>query len=275
MPDSLLYESALITGASGGLGEEFVRQLAPHCRRIVLVARREEVLKQLETKLRIDHPELGVASVPVDLASEAGRRELIDRVGGTEWSPSLLVNNAGMGDYGEFVTADWEKVQQMLDLNVAAVTHLSHGFLPDMIRAKRGAILNVSSLASILPIPDFAVYAATKSYITNFSEALRLELRGYRIPVVAVCPGPVHTEFGETAGRHGAPPETPSREWFYVPKEEVVLDALVALQRDRPRVYPGWKVGLLAAGISLLPMAAIRYMMSYRPRSVPEEGAEN
>ncbi len=101
MPDPLQYDCALITGASAGLGEEFARQLAPRCRRMVLVARREEVLNQLETRLRIDHPDLEVGSLALDLSKETGRREVIERVAGTKWAPSLLVNNAGMGDYGE------------------------------------------------------------------------------------------------------------------------------------------------------------------------------
>ena len=268
---SLLYDCALITGASGGLGEEFARQLAPHCRRLVLVARREEALKQLETRLRIDHPDLQLASVPLDLSRDSERGELIDRVIGTEWAPDLLINNAGMGDYGEFATGNWEKVHGMLDLNIAAVTHLAHGFLPEMLQVGRGAILNVSSLASLLPIPDFGAYAASKSYVTDFSEALRLEVRERGISVLALCPGPIHTGFGETAGRDGARAATPIRELFYVPKEEVVHEALVALQWDWPRVYPGWRVALLAAGISLLPMAAIRYIMSHRPRRISAE----
>ena len=268
MADRLLYECPLITGASGGLGQEFARQLAPHCRRMVLVARREKALGQVEEQLRDENPGLEVAVFPVDLTRARSRRDLIGRLSGSKWAPDLLINNAGMGDYGEFVTGDWEKVQQMLELNIGAVTHLAHGFLPDMLRSRHGAILNVSSLASLLPIPDFAVYAASKAYVTSFSEALRLELREQGISVLTVCPGPVHTDFGETAGRQGAPPDSPSREWFFVPREEVVLDALLALQRDQPRTYPGLKVSLLAAGLSILPMALIRYLMSHRPRSV-------
>ena len=268
MSDQVGYECALITGASGGLGEEFAHQLAPQCQRMVLVARRDVVLKEVEARLAMENPAVKITSVATDLTREASRRELIHRLAGTEWAPSLLVNNAGMGDYGEFATGDWEKVQQMLDLNVGAATHLAHGFLAPMVASGRGAILNVSSLASVLPIPDFAVYAASKAYLTSFSEALRLELRDYGIPVLAVCPGPVRTDFGETAGREGAPVESPSREWFYVSKEEVVRDALGALGRDCARVYPGWKVGLLAAGLSILPMVAIRYLMGHRPRRV-------
>ena len=269
MSDQSIYQCALVTGASGGLGEEFALQLASNCQRMVLVARRKAVLKELQAALERNHPGLKVISVAMDLSRKASRIELIDRLLGTEWAPDLLVNNAGMGDYGEFATADWEKLQQMLDLNVGAATHLVHGFLGPMVASGHGAVLNVSSLASALPIPDFAVYAASKAYLTSFSEALRLELRQHRIAVLAVCPGPVRTDFGETAGREGAPVESPSREWFYVPKEQVVRESLGALRRDRARVYPGWKVGLLAASLSILPMVAIRYLMSHRPRSNP------
>ena len=274
MDARLLYHCSLITGASGGLGEEFAHQLGPHCRRMVLVARREEVLRQLEVRLCSDNPGLEVVIFPMDLSRAGARRELIDRVAGTEWAPDLLVNNAGMGDYGEFTTAHWEKVQLMLDLNIAAATHLTHGFLPDMLGSGHGAVLNVSSLASLLPIPDFAVYAASKAYLTSFSEALRLELREQQIPVLAVCPGPVHTDFGQTAGRQGASAGNSAREWFFVPKEEVVLDALLALQRDRARSYPGLKVAALAAALSILPMAAIRYLMSFRPRRVSKDDSQ-
>lgn len=266
MPDPPPHACALITGATAGLGEEYALQLAPDCHRMVLVARREELLRQLETKLRIEHPHLEVGSLAVDLTVEAERRELIDRLSGTEWAPSLLVNNAGMGDYGEFATSDWEKVRKMMDLNMTSLTHLCRGLLPEMLQAGRGAILNVSSLAGQLPIPDFGVYAATKAYVTSFSEALRLEVREHGVSVLAVCPGPVHTEFGKAAGREGAPNETPVREWFYVDKERVVVESLAALRRDRARVYPGWRVALLAAGISLLPLAAIRCLMAQRPR---------
>lgn len=271
MSAALQHDCVLVTGASAGLGEEFAVQLAPRCRRMVLVARRGEVLKQLETRLKSGNDVLEVGRVELDLTRDGERRQLIDRLSGTKWAPSCLVNNAGMGDHGEFATADWEKLRRMIELNITALTHLTHGFLPEMIRRGKGAILNVSSLSSLLPIPDFGVYAASKAYVTSFSEALRLELKEHGIPVLAVCPGPVHTEFGETAGRGGAPRETPARKWFYVPREQVVREALVALQQDHARSYPGWKIALLAAGISLLPLGAIRYVMGFRPRSVVDD----
>ena len=264
--DAPRYRCALITGASAGLGEEFARQLAPLCERMVLVARRKERLLDLEDELRRLNPAIEVGSLQVDLALGAERRDLTRRLVGTDWAPDLLVNNAGLGDYGEFATADWDKLHRMIRVNVTALTHLAHAFLPGMIAAERGWILNVSSLAADLPIPDFGVYAASKAYVTSFSEALRMELREKGVSVLAVCPGPVRTEFGAAAGRGDDQPSHGMREWFYEDRETVVGESLAALEMDWARVYPGWKIALAAVGISLLPIAAIRLLMGRRPR---------
>lgn len=264
------HECALITGASSGLGEEYARQLARRCRRIVLVARRKERLLDLENVLKGLNPDLEVGSLQVDLAVAAERADMISRLAGTLWMPDLLVNNAGMGDYGEFGSADWDKLHQMIQVNATALTHLTHAFLPEMLSRGAGAIVNVSSLAADLPIPDFAVYAATKAYVTSFSEALRMEVRDRGVSVLAVCPGPVRTEFGEVAQRGEDGPEHGVREWFYEERETVVGESLMALEMDRARVYPGWKIALAAAGIAILPVAVIRLLMANRPRRVEE-----
>ncbi len=272
MTDVPRYECALITGASAGLGEEFAVQLAPWCRRMILVARREGRLKDLEERLRAANPALEVGSLAVDLTDERQREGMIGRFAGTEWAPSLLVNNAGMGDRGEFVTASWEKLDRVMKLNVSALTHLTHGFLPGMLAAGRGAILNVSSLAGGLPLPEFGVYAATKAYVTSFSEALRMEVHRQGISVLAVCPGPVPTEFAEVASRPGEmePAIDSMRNWLEVDKEQVVEESLAALDADRARIYPGWKVALVAAGIALLPVALVRLTMGSRRLHVEE-----
>lgn len=238
---------------------------------MVLVARRGERLRGLEEELRRRHPELEVHGVAADLSDPAVRRGLAEAIGTAEWQPTLLVNNAGMGDYGEFVHGDWGKLRDVIELNVTALTHLTHLFLPGMIRRGEGAIVNVSSLAGELPIPDIAVYAATKAYVTSFSEALRAELREHRIPVVAVCPGPVHTEFGCVAARGGRKVATPGGGEFYVEADEVVAAALRGLRADRARVFPGWKVALLAAALSVMPAMLVRFAMSSRPRRIPAD----
>jgi len=260
------HRCALITGASSGLGEEYARQLAPDCESLVLVARRGDLLEQLASQLEETSPDTKVHCLIADLTLEDQRNALVKTCESMSLQPDLLVNNAGMGDYGDFAGAEWSKLDAMLQVNVTALTHLCHAFLPNMLvdEEGQGAIINVSSLASTLPIPDFAVYAATKAYVSSFSEALRMELREFAIPVLAVCPGPVRTNFGKIAMRSDDHSSLPAREGFYVTAEQVVADSIRALDADRARVYPGWKVALLAAGISILPMVLLRPLVASR-----------
>ncbi len=258
------YRSALITGASSGLGLEFARQLAPHCETLILVARREAVLEENAKVLLASHPGLKVKILACDLGQASAREGLLASLSEQELWPDLLINNAGMGDYGEFRSSDWEKTSDMIRLNMEALTHLTHALLPRII-AYRGAIINVSSLASTLPIPDFAVYAATKAYVTSLSEALRIELADHDVQVLAVCPGPVKTGFGDRAMR-GSRKDMPVKKAFYVSQEQVVSESIRGLLRKRARVYPGLKVAAAAIGIGILPLAAVRLIMSFRPR---------
>jgi short-subunit dehydrogenase len=248
----------MVTGASAGLGEEYAWQLAARSRSLVLVARREDRLQELATSIQSRFPEVEVFVFPVDLGDVAAREALVAALAERGLVPDLLVNNAGLGDYGEFVTADWAKLQAMLRVNIEALTHLTRLLVPGMIRSGRGAVMNVSSLASLLPLPDFAVYAASKAYVTSFSEALRIELSAHRIPVIAVCPGPVHTEFGEVAKRSPDSPGLPGRENFYIPKHRVVRESLLALERNRARVYPGLRTAAAALVLSALPLLLLR-----------------
>ncbi|MFK7909903.1 MAG: SDR family NAD(P)-dependent oxidoreductase [Akkermansiaceae bacterium] len=252
------YRCALVTGASSGLGEEYARAIAPSCEVLVIVARRKELLDELAIELSSSSPATEVHCVSADLTVDAERAGLFKMLNAMALVPDLLINNAGMGDYGSFDTSDWKKIDAMLQVNITALTHLCHVFLPGMLRQERGAIINVSSLASALPMPDFTVYAATKAYVSSFSEALRLELREFNIPVLAVCPGPVHTGFGKIAIREESADALPSREGFYVTKEKVITDSMRALRADKARVYPGWKIAMLAGVISLMPMALVR-----------------
>lgn len=260
------YPCALITGASAGLGEEFALQLAPRVDRLVLVARRENRLQQLADIIRKRHPHVAVAVFTADLANPAERHSLAAQLQETGLVPDLLVNNAGLGDYGEFVSADWAKLDAMLKVNIEALTHLTHLLTPQMIRRGYGAIINVSSLASTLPIPDFAVYAATKAYVSSFSEALRIELREHGIRVMALCPGPVKTEFGQVARRDEDSPGMPARESFYVPRQQVVAEAIRGIDRNAARVFPGWKIAAAALLIGATPLALLRIAMNSRPR---------
>ena len=249
---------ALITGASAGIGWEFARQLGVRATALVLVARRRQRLEQLRDELAALHPKLRVEVHPADLSKPEAIDELLAWIESENLAIDLLINNAGLGDLGSFATADPQRIDQIVLVNMAALTQLTRGLLPGMIARKRGAILNVSSSACFLPIPNFAVYSATKAYVTSLSEALRSELRGSGISVTALCPGPVRTEFNEVARRK--PQDDPGREpeIAYVAVEEVVAAALRGIERDRAIVIPGaiMKVGM--ALVRLTPMPLLR-----------------
>jgi short-subunit dehydrogenase len=257
--------SALITGASAGIGREFVRQLAGRARSLILVARREQKLNELRDELRQQYPNLTVRIRKTDLADLAQLKELMAWLDHEKIEVNLLINNAGLGDLGPFATSDPIRNQQMMLLNMVALTSLTRHFLPQMIARKRDGILNVSSSAGFLPIPNFAIYAATKAYVTSFSEALRAELRGTGVSVCALCPGPVHTEFQEVANRpEGQREDGP--EFVHVSVEQVVRDALTGVEADRPLVIPGlpMKIGMFLMRIT--PISILRWASRFSPK---------
>jgi short-subunit dehydrogenase len=178
----------------------------------------------------------------------------------------LLINNAGLGDSGPFAESDPDRNKEMTVVNVETLTLVTRHLLPQMIAKHRGAILNVSSSASFLPIPGSAVYAATKAYVTSFSEALRAELHGTGVSVCALCPGPVLTEFQQVAKREGAQADIGPK-FLVVTVEQVVRDALEALEADRPLVIPGFAMKLLMLLARLMPMPVLRWIARISPRS--------
>ncbi len=255
--------TALITGASSGLGWEFARQLAPAAACLVLVARRGDRLEALKQELENENPHLQVIPRVCDLADDGQLQEFIDWIYRDGPAVDFLINNAGLGDHGDFESSDWEKIRRMLEVNIVALTKLSYVLLPMLRQHKRAGILNVSSIASLLPMPGLAVYAATKAYVTSLSEAIRIELRGSGVTVTALCPGPVHTEFGEVAARG---PEDPMRspEFFKVSVAGVVRTGLEAVASDRPRAVPGWMVWGAMSLVALLPLWALRTVLAVK-----------
>jgi len=251
--------NALITGASAGIGREFARQLAGHVRSMILIARREERLAELCDELQQQHPNLVVQIRQVDLADLAQLHELMEWLGRERIDVNVLVNNAGLGDSGPFATSDPIRNEQMTLVNVVALTSLTRHILPQMIAKRRGGILNVSSSAGFLPMPGSAVYAATKAYVTSFSEALRAELHGTGVSVCALCPGPVRTEFQQVAKRPDGRPEI-GPEFLVVPVERVVRDAIRRLEADKPIVIPGFAMKLVMLLARLMPMPVLRFL---------------
>ncbi len=246
--------TVLITGPSAGIGYEFARQLAPVVSTMVLVARRNDRLEALKSELKVINPELELFSRPLDLRDKDELERFCDWLDQSDLAIDLLINNAGLGDHGLFVESEWERVNSMLQVNVYALTYLTFRVLPAMRKARCGAILNVSSIASLLPLPNSAVYAATKAYVTSFSEAVRAELRSSNISVTALCPGPVSTEFLSHATRGADLQSHTAPDCFVVPVQEVVRQALEAVTKGRARVIPGAIVNLAMTTLAFLPM---------------------
>lgn len=249
--------SALITGASAGIGREFARQLGSRARSLVLVARRGQRLNELRDELRNRNPQLNVHVHGVDLYEKGQIDGLIAWLEQEKIDIDFLINNAGLGDYGSFATSDPGRDDRIIEVNIVALTLLTRCLLPQMVARKRGAILNVSSSAGFLPIPGMAVYAASKAYVNSFSEALRAELRDTGVTMTALCPGPVHTEFGDVAKRPDGQPEQ-GPEFVYVSVEKTARDAVAAVEADRPLVIPGLAMKLGMFLIRITPMSILR-----------------
>jgi uncharacterized protein len=256
--------TALITGASSGLGAEFARQLAPHAHALVLVARRLERLDALKEELESRYGTLKVHVYGADVGSEDQRVALVNWLPSQNVKVDFLINNAGLGDRGPFESSDWNKIRSILDVNISALTHFIHLLLPSMALGGRAAILNVSSVAGFLPLPNTAVYAASKAYVTSLSEALALELRPRGITVTALCPGPIATEFHAAAHRSGdveRGSHVDAMPAFVVTPQEAVRTALIAVSRDRARVVPGPLLSVSVALALLVPFFIVREIL--------------
>jgi short-subunit dehydrogenase len=227
---------ALVTGASSGIGTAVAREFASRGHAISLVARREERLRSLATELATDH---GVEAevIACDLSEVEERDRLTQELRGSGRAVEVLVNNAGFGHQADFATSPTERMVGMVRINVEAVVDLTGRFLPGMVERGRGSVINIASTAAFQPLPGSAVYAASKSFVLSFSEAIRTELRGTGVSVTAVCPGPVRTEFTEVAGVPGVEERTPGA--FWMSAEDVARHAVDGAERDRRVVVPG------------------------------------
>jgi short-subunit dehydrogenase len=252
--------TALITGATAGLGAEFARQLAPVATRLILVGRREERLSELVASIQQSSPLVRLDPFRADLAIPSERERLAAWIIREEIPLNLLINNAGLGDLGSFDNAEWKRLSPMLEVNVTALTHLTHLLLPMLLLQIPSAILNISSVAGFYPLPKMAVYAATKAYVTSFSEALRMELAHDGVTVTALCPGPVPTEFFDVASRNGESIRAMDRTHpaLGASPELVIREALQGLEKDKPGVIPNKFLALLVRTSLLLPFPLIR-----------------
>ncbi len=197
--------TALITGASAGIGAELAREFAKEKINLILVARREPSLKTLAAELSAEY-NINVSVIALDLSQPSSATELYKKVQSLRLTVNYLVNNAGFGDLGEFADSEIQKQEDMINLNILTLTKLTRLYAAEMKTRTTGTILNVASDAAFRPGPMMSVYFATKHFVLAFSEAIAEELRPYNVHVSALCPGATQSEFGEVAG-FGPPQE--------------------------------------------------------------------
>lgn len=240
--------TALITGASGGIGLEFARVFAQHGYDLVLVARSEGKLAELAHVLSAQH-RVEARVVSKDLADGAAPRELFDQLQRESIAVDVLVNNAGFATYGPFVELDRDRELSMIAVNVVALTDLTRLFLPGMVQRRRGKVLNVASTAAFQPGPLMAVYYATKAYVLHFSEAIAEELRGTGVTVTALCPGPTASGFQERAAME----DSRLVQNGLMDAATVARLGYAGLMAGKPLVIPGMHNWLGAQGYRFMP----------------------
>ncbi|MGD9618762.1 MAG: SDR family NAD(P)-dependent oxidoreductase [Mycolicibacterium sp.] len=240
---------ALITGPTSGLGEGFARRYAADGYDLVLVARDVERLERLAAELRAGSG-VEVEVLPADLAEAADRGKVAGRL---RAGVRVLVNNAGIATAGEFWETDFDRLQAQLDINVTAVMQLTHAALPSMLAAGAGTVLNVASVAGLLPGRG-STYSASKAWVVSFSEGLSNGLDGTGVGVHALCPGFVHTEFHQRAGIDMA--GTSSLLWLEV--DDVVRETLADVAKGKVVIIPGLQYKALTTGGRLVPRSVVR-----------------
>ncbi len=223
-----MAETALITGASAGIGFEFARALSARGYDLVLVARRKERLRTLAEELPTT-----AHVIASDLGSEAS--SVAGKVAELGVNVDLLVNNAGFGTRGRFLEVDPERNAELVRVNCEAVVILTHAFLPGMVDRRRGGVITVASTAGMQPLPYEAVYSASKAFAINFSDALHAELRGTGVRMLVVNPGPVETEWQQVAGYDESTRTMPGK----IGPQQVVSEALDAYDHDRRSIVTG------------------------------------
>lgn len=247
----------LITGASCGIGYEFAKLYARHGYSLVIVARNLPKLELLKRELETNFS-VSIICFSLDLSSSQNILNLFRELKNRDLSIEILVNNAGVGNFGLFHKGEWQRIQEMIQVNIACLTQLSYLFIPEMLKSGKGKILNVASTAAFQPGPYMAVYYATKSYVLHFSEALSSELQGTGITVLALCPGPTDTDFQATA-------HMKSSKLFFlqsIPSAKKVAEfGFFALEHNKTVAVYGLFNKLFTLLVSFVPRSITRILM--------------
>lgn len=254
MKTSLSGRTALVTGASGGLGAAFARELAGRGCALVLVARSDAPMQQLATELRAAGVSVHVR--PTDLADARAREALAQGLAAVGIAIDVLINNAGFGVFGAFADAEWSRLDGMLAVDVVALTHLTWLFLPGMRERGFGRVLQVASTGAFQPTPSYAAYAAAKSYVLEFGYALDAELRGSGVRCTVVSPGVTATGFFEVSGQRAT--------WYQrltrMQAPGVARRGIDAMLAGRTGVVTGMVNALMAHSTRLMPRRVSAYV---------------
>jgi short-subunit dehydrogenase len=244
--------TVLITGSSGGIGFELAKLFARDHHNLVLVARSADKLARVATGLQAHG--VTVKTVALDLAEPLGPKFLFDQLQREGIAVDILINNAGYGAFGDFVQMPEEEILGQINLNIAALTQLTHLFLPPMVQRRSGRIMNVASTAGFQPGPLMAVYYATKAYVISFSEAIANELRNSGVSVTCFCPGATHTGFAKRAGTEKS---RLFKQLGAMTAEKVALDGYRAVMEGRTLAISGAHNWLVAESIRLAPRKVV------------------
>lgn len=230
----LTGRTALVTGAAGGMGADYARELAARGASLILVDCRAETLFQLAEDLRGKYGVL-IKAIPADLSDEGACLSLYDEARKLGWTIDFLINNAGLGVFGSFTGSEWPRVKQLLDVNIGALTRLTHLFLPQMVERRSGRVLLVASIAAFQPTPGYAVYAAAKAYVLSFGSAIHRELRATGVTCTTICPGITDTPFFDAARQK----KVLFHRLTEMKSETVVHQAIEAMLAGKATVVPG------------------------------------
>jgi short-subunit dehydrogenase len=241
-------KTALVTGASSGLGADFARELAARGCGLILVARREDLLRALQEEVKAQHG-VDVTILPCDLTAPHAVENLYDQVLSLGPTVDVLINNAGYGLYGLFADIPWEREHNMLELDIIVPTHLTKLFLPGMLERRFGYILQVSSIGAYQPSPTYASYSSAKSYILYFGEALNYELRNTGVSCTVLSPGVTATDFLTVSGQR----PTLYQRAVMMQSADVVRIGIDAMLRGRGSVVPGPVNALMAWSNRFMP----------------------
>jgi short-subunit dehydrogenase len=267
----------LLTGASSGIGRAMAQLLGPRAGKLALVARRADRLEALRDELKARTPNLAVHVLPCDLSDLDQTLQLLDDVAAQVGHVDVLINNAGVGDYGAYDQVDWERTERMLTLNIHSLALLTHRLVRPMVARGSGGILNVSSGYGLGFTPGFAAYIGSKHFVSSFTESLRLDLHGTGVVVTHVCPGPVKSEFAGRVGYHEGKDVVPG--FAYITPEKCARGALRGFERGRAMILSGWVMKLLYFLICTSPRFVKRLAMLPFARAVrrlpPSPGARS